>query len=213
MVKLWHNLNSVIPSYIARNFKLWLSFALEKGYDIQEQDIIFVSGFVKVSEWAIAAFSTGGNYHEISFNGSFGAFASSAHFSASCRNDSTSTIHQRCGPSRPGVDATTTKDQCLFLSYYKLKSRGLPFSGKCIEVTSRDDVKGACGKFDRSHSYPVQTLPYTPGFLGRFRSWIGVSGRGRESSTNPARDEQSVVDNSASYRGLDHVPSEDYVSI
>ncbi|KIP05254.1 hypothetical protein PHLGIDRAFT_45620, partial [Phlebiopsis gigantea 11061_1 CR5-6] len=123
MVRLWETVR--VPPYIAKNYKSWHSFALENGYNVQESDIIFVHGFIKVSEWAIAAFSTKGNSHEISFSGSIGAFASNAHFAISVQDAASSTIHQRCGPVRSASEsvADIAKNQCLFLRFFKMKPR------------------------------------------------------------------------------------------
>ncbi len=119
-----------LTQYILRHHDAWFRFAQETfRLDIQQHDIIFVSGSVKTAEWALAAATHHARDCEIVFGGEFGPSAKAA-FSFRATQDQSLSIEHRCGP-KPCPDEPLTQemppkyDQCVFLHYYKLKRRRL----------------------------------------------------------------------------------------
>lgn len=125
---------------MAAHFARWLQFAngaLEIG--LQEKELLFVSGFVKTAEWAAAAFRGGRASEaggELAVSGGFlglpGAAAPagsvSAGFSVSMTRSQCESpaLFYRAGPQRSAGDIRgpgEVFDQCVFLHYYKMKSR------------------------------------------------------------------------------------------
>lgn len=125
--------------YIRANHSEWINF-ITNGLDLvhPREDIIFVSGTIKTTEWAVGAFS---NYeHEGSFDITFNAGPWASASSGFKVSTSTSVnVQHREGPSpaithRPnapqitqgyeteGLDAMPY-NQTVFLHYYKLKNR------------------------------------------------------------------------------------------
>ena len=117
--------NTVFASYMRRHHTSWHAFARQKGIAVRDSDIILVSGWVKTSDWALAAVISYGRLHDISFSAGVSGFAS-ATFRVVSQLNAQASIEQRRGPSRTqhvepeGADA---KDQCVFLRYYKQKTR------------------------------------------------------------------------------------------
>ncbi|KAI0922265.1 hypothetical protein AcW2_007006 [Taiwanofungus camphoratus] len=131
-----------MANYMRSNYHSWWVFATEHlDLDLQKEDIIFVRGWVKTSEWAVAAFVREGRAAQLTFNGEFGLPASAA-FSLSYSRDGQSIPEYNTGPRQrragrhrgmiTGTPETSTEsiftdgprfDQCVFLHYYKLKVR------------------------------------------------------------------------------------------
>ena len=212
MSQVWRNW--VIPMYINDNFPSWHTFALRQGYYVQPSEIVFVSGFVKASEWGIAAFASEGRSHDVSFTGSAGSFVN-AHFGISVKGEVSPFIEQRCGPARtadttpPDMPPTRMpKDQCLFLSYYKQKSRG-PFTpGKGVRVTTKSDAKDTCGTSEHRCTIPSQLRSEGSGLFARL--WRKGSGKGNKSSHDSVSGE---LDISSIAEGLEDVSGTTDVSI
>ncbi len=129
-----------IVNYIRRNFPHWVDFADKFGLDLKQQELFFVSGAIKTSHWAVAAFH--GQYKKK--QGMLTADFSSAvglNLSVSISNQSlpqsyygtgprknprpsTSSAVVRSSESRDESDATPEPvDQCIFIHYYKAKRR------------------------------------------------------------------------------------------
>ncbi|EED78985.1 predicted protein [Postia placenta Mad-698-R] len=138
--------NNRIVQYIRRHYKSWYQFAIQdRGYAIGIDDIMFVSGWAKTADWAVAAFTQGGNSAELSFDGNFGKPASiSASFSVS--HEESPILQQNSGPRARREDVVAQdsnarnarysgrhsavsghhrRDQCVFFHYYMVKPRVL----------------------------------------------------------------------------------------
>lgn len=138
VLKELHETGNLIR-YIRTNHSEWLEFITnELDYVLQREDIIFISGTVKTTEWAVGAFFN--HEHEGSFDVTFNAgpwASSSAGFKISS-NTSVNVQHREGpslaiarGPNAPpitqgheteGFDAVPY-NQTVFLHYYKVKNR------------------------------------------------------------------------------------------
>lgn len=160
----------------------WCEFAQREGLDIPREDIVLVRGWVKTSEWAVAAFIEKGQTHEVSFHGQLGQFAQ-AGFSVAISESSVASVETRSGPHRrpitpPGqthsstgknVDRGTDKpcDQCIFLSCYKIKYRTfLPNKIKAaadsedLQDNEDDNMPGSSSPEVVSHPTPPKVRFY-----------------------------------------------------
>lgn len=137
-----------IAKYMRENFDSWFEFAnATLGLGLKEEDIFFVSGTTKTSQWAVTAFSGQSRTVEGSFSANLGSVAE-ARISISASNTTLRPpYYGPTGPSRPtsgdmlllGVQPDTQaspspssaperRDQCIFMNYYKMKRRFLkPF--------------------------------------------------------------------------------------
>lgn len=132
--------NKTFVDYIRAHHESWYNFAQSvMELDIAREDIVLVRGWVKTSEWAVAAFTERGQSHEISFHGQLGHLAQ-AGLSLSMTESNMMSVETRSGPHRrpfaqlpePRTSSTgknvevepdNRRDQCVFLSYYKIKYR------------------------------------------------------------------------------------------
>ena len=136
-----------LTQYILLNHAGWHQFARNVcRLDLKSQEIIFVCGWVKTSQWALAAFVNQGKSHEMSFSATAGSFAA-ARFGLSLQSQSHVSLEQRSGPlvTRQGGPSTvlpSMKNQCLFLKYYKHKTR-LLMSAKVVAEASPQDARGS----------------------------------------------------------------------
>ena len=134
---------TTFESYISRHSAAWHNFARSRNISIKPDDIVLVSGWVKTSEWALAAFSNNTSSHKMEFSGDAGGFAA-LDFCFTVTQDTQSSVDQRAGPvlkiprRSPELGAGSSpqtrgdirlgnlrSDQCLFLRYYKQRRRPL----------------------------------------------------------------------------------------
>ncbi|EIW55099.1 uncharacterized protein TRAVEDRAFT_74059 [Trametes versicolor FP-101664 SS1] len=112
-----------LTEYIKINHQSWYRFARDVFMlDIKEEDLIFVRGWVKTGQWAVAAATHHAKGGEFSFSGNFSS-AVSAVFSVRTDRETCMSIESRAGPagSSSAAEGTPAFDQCVFLHYYKLK--------------------------------------------------------------------------------------------
>ncbi|KIP08045.1 hypothetical protein PHLGIDRAFT_127288 [Phlebiopsis gigantea 11061_1 CR5-6] len=139
--------NWAFRQYMRKHHAAWHAFATRRGFAVRAGGIVLVYGWLKTSEWAIAAFQNQGRAHDISFQVGLESFAA-AQFAVSLGEDVQVSMEQRCGPLRQGMPRTIAssrvsvpRDQCLFLRYYKLKKR-LFRRPKVIITADARDVHG-----------------------------------------------------------------------
>lgn len=119
--------NRAFEEYVHENHRSWYDFATSLGHALEPEDLILVFGWMKTSEWALAACTNYGRMHEISFDSQIGSMAS-AQFGVTLSHDVDMSVDQRCGPLSKSRGTSSAAeclphDQCLFLRYYKLKRR------------------------------------------------------------------------------------------
>ncbi len=119
-----------IRRYMRTHLASWCDFANgHLGIGLQEQDLIFVSGFVKTSVWATAAFHNSCSSAELLVAGGCFVPSASGEFRVSMSKGTNGSVFSRTGPparlSAPqsGFAAANDFDQCVFLQYYKAKRR------------------------------------------------------------------------------------------
>ena len=158
--------------YMRQHHASWHEHAFQKGYAVLPTDIILVSGWVKTSKWALAAFSSQERSHDITFQANVGTFAS-AQFALSVQGDTLMPIEQRCGPSSASGIAQTTpkKDQCLFLRYYKQKSRS-PRHPKIVAAIDAKDTRvlPQLDDLNLEQCTPSRSSSEVPGWIKRLLS-------------------------------------------
>ncbi|EKM58726.1 uncharacterized protein PHACADRAFT_182972 [Phanerochaete carnosa HHB-10118-sp] len=167
-----HRSNRRFRDYIAKHHSSWYEFAVEQDYLVPPEAIILVSGWLKTTEWAVAAVSNYGKAHDFSFTASAGSYAS-ANFEISGGTDVEMSVEQRSGPVFGNEDQPATPDpsdatldpqaprgsparrpkppcnQCMFVRYYKHKSRAL---GMRPRVNVKADAKDMIGPGDEHSS-------------------------------------------------------------
>jgi hypothetical protein len=123
--------NRAFRDYMRLHHDAWYEFSRARGLDIQPEHIILVRGWVKTSDWAVAAFTDSAKNHEVHFEALAEPFAK-ASFSVSYSSAVSMSVEHRAGPARTSKEPQSydesesplPQDQCVFLSYYEIKSRG-----------------------------------------------------------------------------------------
>lgn len=142
----WYLRNRSFREYIVKYHSSWYDFAVEKDHDISPDSLVLVSGWLKTSEWAIATFSNHGKAHDISLSACAGSYASAA-FEISAGTEVQMSVEQRCGPPENSGAASPASgeerrrlphNQCLFLRYYKLKTRALGRPKVSVQAEAKD---------------------------------------------------------------------------
>lgn len=112
--------SAAFQKYIYNHHESWHKLATDRGFDLRVEDIVLVSGWIKTSGWELATHANRDSSHEFSL--SLGASGiASANANASFQSHTRVKLLKRAGPN----PATSNKDQCLFLQYYKCSNKGL----------------------------------------------------------------------------------------
>ena len=121
-----------IGRYMQKHLTSWYEFAAERlGIDIEEKDLMFVSGVTKTTVWAEAAFKAGSGDGELVL--SAGALTPmplvSGEIQLGRSHTSDPFVIYRTGPPERllewggGQGIIEQYDQCIFLNFYKMKRR------------------------------------------------------------------------------------------
>ncbi len=132
-----------LERYIKLNHKSWCRFARDVArISIEDEEIVFVSGFVKTAQWALAAAAYHAKAGEFLFGGEFGPSAK-ATFSVETTTTSVMSVEQRCSGVRPSALypnlAGDRFDQCIFVHRYKFKNR-LSLFPTVLRAAAQDDT-------------------------------------------------------------------------
>ena len=139
-----------IKKYMRAHFSSWMEFANGKfGLELQEDELLFVSGVVKTCRWAVAAFH--GDY--CTKQGAIAANLTSLaalNFSVTISDARLDSPYYRVGPpTQPSTgqldEASDKFDQTIFLHYYKMKRR----------LFTKRPMKGAAGPHHLPRPPPV----------------------------------------------------------
>lgn len=132
-----------IRRYMRQHVDRWLTFANDTlGIGLANEDLIFVSGFVKSSRWATVAFQVSNPANVVGELILRGVDVKEPEVSTSQSNEAarpavrvqdmlwhvtmsspTATVYSRIGPPNRTPSASAKKDQCLFLNYFKMRRR------------------------------------------------------------------------------------------
>ncbi|EKM58644.1 uncharacterized protein PHACADRAFT_89112 [Phanerochaete carnosa HHB-10118-sp] len=141
--------------YVRLHHSSWHRFAIDQGREISPEDIVLVIGWLKTSEWAVAAVANRGKSHSISF-GTEGSIAS-AEFGIERSEEAVASVSQRSGPKRQNLDtpAGHRRNQCLFVRYCKAKYRRfLPMKivagAEPRDMGDSEDLEDVCSSGDQS---------------------------------------------------------------
>ncbi|KAI0729097.1 hypothetical protein BC629DRAFT_1302809 [Irpex lacteus] len=120
--------NWLVPKYIFQHHSSWCRFARDVfGLDLTADEIIFVAGTVKASQWAVAAFMDRSVVQAASLQAGDGTHLSiGGSVSRSLRTSMS--VEHRAGPRRIDEGATHSgsnglPNQCLFVYRYKMRRR------------------------------------------------------------------------------------------
>ena len=195
--------NFAFSRYMKAYHSSWCAFAYGKGYALHPSDLVLVYGWLKTSEWALAAFTNQGRTHEISFSAEAGAFAA-ARFGVTYGTDVHVSMQTRAGPRRPpdqqGQEASSTlpKNQCMFLKYYKQKTRLL----RSPKITWEADAKDARGSSEYENAESSHFPPSSATESGQAsRLFRGSGGRATQDSSNNGSSEGEKMDWDSSSSG------------
>ncbi|PCH38648.1 hypothetical protein WOLCODRAFT_97469 [Wolfiporia cocos MD-104 SS10] len=126
-----------IKDYIRRNANEWYRIlAKHVDLDFRRSDLIFVTGWIKTSDWLIAACTHGARTSQVSvspLDGRNSKVGMSVTFyrqeGMACgwqhRASSHSRNEIRASGSNGGQSDSSTSDQCVFIQYHKIKRRGI----------------------------------------------------------------------------------------
>lgn len=157
-----------IIEYIAAHCHSWVQFADDLDITASVEDIIFVSGWVKTHEWALAACTANAQSHSFSFQVPIDNFAA-ATFCVEASNALYPSVDQRNGPPKQSAGS----DQCLFLRYYKCDRQGILLNSRPRypnEVYAKDAL-GIHPKTVRTPLSPAKSV--SKGSLcGRVTGWL-----------------------------------------
>ena len=148
LTRLSHSLTVV--TYIRRQLSSWLAFAKDMSLNLSLEDIIFVRGFVKASDWEVAAWKA--KSRDANIKGGL-IYAPGTGFSTQFSNAESFMSSRRWSPNHNQSLTTPTSgsvNQCLFLQCYKMKHR--LFGPNKIEAAAGPSILPDCPPEDQSHS-------------------------------------------------------------
>ena len=118
-----------IRDYVLKHIAHWRGFARTRlGIDLEEKDLVFVSGYTKAAEWGTVAFRGARGGSRLLVNG--GGFAPGSdeeQWHVTMADAPNAMVFARVGPMDRGKrrweDPMDVKmDQCIFLQYYRVKT-------------------------------------------------------------------------------------------
>ncbi len=129
-----------IKKYMSTHVTSWYQFTTRRlGIDLEEKDLIFISGFTKTSIWAEVAFHNSQSNGELVVNGGCLAPLISGELRVSTSQCVDAAVSSRIGPANRIAESPANRiaesnasgtdpdkyDQCIFLNYHKAKRRKL----------------------------------------------------------------------------------------
>ena len=124
--------NSILRNYVAKNYESWGKLAEKKGLlmDGPFDGPIFIYGFIKTTHWEIAVWSEAGESVEVRVGVEAAKYGTSE-FSYSHEGSISPGISHHWGPPCRAPNKIVSqephplpeRDQCVFLSYYRVKHR------------------------------------------------------------------------------------------
>jgi hypothetical protein len=115
-----------------KNHRAWMDYVRRKQLGVEDDELVLVYGWIKTSQWALTAFQGHDSSHQASIKLTIGPFASALfEWSLGNGHPGRPMPHQRQGPqshrSKHSQSTTEgpseTRDQCVFVQYYKLKRK------------------------------------------------------------------------------------------
>ncbi|KAM5537201.1 hypothetical protein V8D89_009134 [Ganoderma adspersum] len=140
-----------IKKYMMTHLASWHDFANRLGIGLDDKDIVFVSGFLKTTV------HNSDSAELVIAGGCFVPEASGA-FRASVSGGVETSVASRAGPQgrvsnwTDGADQGFKYDQCIFLSYYKMKCRGMLRRPRVMRAAAGPHTLP--GKYDDNYSSP-----------------------------------------------------------
>lgn len=110
-------------NHLKQNIRDWYTYVTEEAdLNLQREDILFVFGFVKTTQWAAASYVEGGRSARFTLQGGHGPVNAGASAFAAIGNSRAPMVLWGPQPS-PGQQHhdSLVAEECIFLSYYKMK--------------------------------------------------------------------------------------------
>lgn len=139
-----------IRQYICQHHSSWYQTAQDLGYDIQDHEIILVTGWLKTSRWVVSTFrrSKRSKFPSLSLRVNHHGILGPTLTVTNPGNDQVS-LDQRWGPHQtalsndPQVNTVEpSRNQTLFLRYHKLRRRA---THRMPEPREQDSQTGSTG--------------------------------------------------------------------
>lgn len=150
--------NDHVHKYVRDHYDSWFAFARRLEYRIKQNEIVFVSGWIKTSDWALAACTSSARGHRFSITAGLGT-TSSVNLHVDATAEHTLSALQRRRPPVESIEGTAKppKDQCLFLEFIKGKTKW--FSWKKYGAESTRRLLNAPESKTPGRVSPFETLP------------------------------------------------------
>lgn len=142
----------LLKSYILSNIERWHAYAVQNDHDIQEDEIIFVTGCDKTTKWNSVAYSGHSRGGGFALNAGFPGVAST-NLDISRRAGRTPIRAERRSPGW-----NTEPNQCIFLRSYKVKRRNL---GRA-KAKGKVPVKDTASPGQSTIAEAMQQAPMSP---------------------------------------------------
>lgn len=164
--------NLLMPKYMRRNYQAWMRLVREElGFALDVDKLYFVRGFIKSKAWATMTFDKASSSYSGAVSVGYGPAGIS--LSATWSDEMQSPPVTRSGPSLRSVpgrqllsitDGSRTtpqspyydapRNQCIFLSYYKMKVRRF-LAPKVIKAAAEPRDPSPPGSSDSEDSHLV----------------------------------------------------------
>ncbi|KIP05413.1 hypothetical protein PHLGIDRAFT_119848 [Phlebiopsis gigantea 11061_1 CR5-6] len=117
--------HTTIRNYIHTNYASWVALAAARGLDLSNEGIVFISGWMKTSRWALATFSK--TDHEPVELHVTPQMTMGEIFTFPGAESTSMSVDQRWGPAedRDAQSLERPQNQTLFIQYYKCKTRNI----------------------------------------------------------------------------------------
>ncbi|PCH41791.1 hypothetical protein WOLCODRAFT_101208 [Wolfiporia cocos MD-104 SS10] len=127
--------------YMSQNHASWYIFAAKRlNIHIAREGIVFVRGFIKTADWAVATWIQEGRSSQFHFSGDFNTPMRNA-IKVTLAEEYAEPPKYAMGPPerenylRAGFSVPSRFDQCIFLHYYKIRSP-IPFLPTSIKASA-----------------------------------------------------------------------------
>ncbi|OBZ75132.1 hypothetical protein A0H81_04838 [Grifola frondosa] len=164
-----------VEDYIKQNHPHWVRYVRNVlRLDVRRENLVFVHGWLKTSQWALAAFLEKDVEGALCLEGQFSPLAG-ARFSIQGSQRLSRSVITRSGPQTMLEDtpeeaaASRPKNQCIFLQYYKVKRR-LLLAPEVIKAAAEptdlpgpedeeDELPGIASDSADSQDFEIEDVP------------------------------------------------------
>ncbi|PCH41795.1 hypothetical protein WOLCODRAFT_71418 [Wolfiporia cocos MD-104 SS10] len=164
--------------YMSQNHASWYIFAAKRlNIHVAREGIVFVRGFIKTADWVVATWIQEGRSSQFYFSGNFESRMTDA-IKVTLAEEYAEPPRYAMGPPirqnylKYGLTTPSKSNQCIFLHYYKIKSR-IPFLPTSIKA-SAGPYDPPFGPNDGPGFAPIGTTLQTSNSAGKEPSYAKV---------------------------------------